>query len=231
MEVLYVHLWIYKTYWKVKKQFQIFQIRVAVWTLAYSEKDLGDDCCFPHCLRPLDFCVKTRSEYHLLSNDRYDSMFLCILLSMSECFFYLKGSKLESNTYPVHAWLIHALWVLLQFEIFTVNPWTFNVSRQMRHVGDPGHCSFIGWGWGIEGGWRLGTLGRKASTLNMRTWVLKWTRINLITSDFVHSFVQSASELHKFVHFEHGWTLVGLKSFFLITLLPCFTQWATHTQL
>lgn len=114
-----------------------------------------------------------------ISNDRHDSVLLCILPSMNKMFiFFIQRAvlKLKSDTYPVHAWLVHAFWVFLQFKLLTVDPRTFNVSRQMRHVGDPGHCSLVGRGWGIEGRWRLGALKRKASTLNMRTWVLKWMR-------------------------------------------------------
>lgn len=150
---------------------------------------LVDSCVphrFPHCLRPLDLLVKTISERPGAICSVMIDTTRCSL-TFSPCItvrFGIKKAALKqrNDTYPVHAWLIHALWVLLKFEFFTVNPRTFNVSRQMRHVGDPGHGSLIGWGWGIEARWRLGALGgERTNILNIRTWVLKWIKVGFIT--------------------------------------------------
>lgn len=108
-------------------------------------------------------------QLHLLSLDRHDAVFLCFLLGEDSKTFNYFNVK-SRDTYPVvQAWLVHALGVLLQFELLAVDAWALDVGRQVRHVGDPGHGALVGRGRGVEGGWRLGALGREAGTLNMRT--------------------------------------------------------------
>lgn len=46
------------------------------------------------CYNPLSEASKTRSESHLLSNDRHDSVFLCILSSMNQSFFFFFNERL-----------------------------------------------------------------------------------------------------------------------------------------
>lgn len=71
-----------------------------------------------------------------------------------------RGLGLVGPAYPVQPALIHRLRVLLELVLFPLDVSTLDVSRQVRHIGDPGHCPLGGWHCGVQCRWRLRMLGQ-----------------------------------------------------------------------
>lgn len=89
-----------------------------------------------------------------------------IFVSSSPCNYLTPGAspvrtgKVWGPAYPIQSALVHRLGVLLQLVLFSLDVGTLDVSGQVRHVGDPGHCPLGGWHGGVQRGWRLRMLGQ-----------------------------------------------------------------------
>lgn len=70
------------------------------------------------------------------------------------------GLGLVGLAYPVQPALIHRLRVLLELVLLPLDMGTLDVSRQVRHIGDPGYRPLRGWHCGVQCGWRLRMLGQ-----------------------------------------------------------------------
>lgn len=71
----------------------------------------------------------------------------------------VKEGRAEGRpAYPVQPAFVHGLGVLLELVLFSLDVCTLDVSRQVRHVGDPGYGPLRGWHCGVKRGWSLGML-------------------------------------------------------------------------